>query len=191
MITVQYFNGGTMRIRSCAVAVSAAFLAAVLTSCSSGAAQPSAASAPSSPPVAVSGSSPAPPSAKAAPASQPTASAVVFPTTPAAPGTPVQQVRDAFAELQATYSDSGCADPGNCGYFVNRLLENLDDLDASMKASSEGPGHFEQPLAWISQMQTSLAGDFSLSTLEKHQSLLTGTRDKINTWMQAHPEDYR
>ncbi|QMU70216.1 hypothetical protein [Streptacidiphilus sp. P02-A3a] len=186
-----------MRIRPSAIALSAAFLAALLTSCSSAAVRTSAASAPARPPVAASGSAAASPSTTAAqsttaaPAAQSTATAVVFPTTPAAPGTPVQQVRDAFAELQATYTDAGCADPGNCGYFVNRLLENLDDLYASMKASPEGPGHFEQPLAWIGRMRTSLGGDLSLANVEKHQSLLRGTRDQINTWMQAHPQDYR
>ncbi|MBC3840714.1 hypothetical protein GXW82_11870 [Streptacidiphilus sp. 4-A2] len=54
-----------------------------------------------------------------------------------------------------------------------------------------GPGHFKQPLAWVGQMQTSLAGDFSVANLEKHQTLLKDTRDQINGWMQGHPGDYR
>src|SRR5512147_2696175 len=57
-----------------------------------------------------------------------------YPTTPAAPGAAVPQVRDAFAVLQATYNDS-CGNPGNCQYFLNRLLTNLDDLENSMKTS--------------------------------------------------------
>jgi hypothetical protein len=113
-----------------------------------------------------------------------------YPTTEAAPGAAVPQVRDTFSVLQATYDDS-CDTPGNCSYFLNRLLQNLDDLDLSMKADPEGPKHFAQPLAWIAQMQSALGADFSFANLQKHQSLLVDTRDKINTWMQSHPEDYR
>jgi hypothetical protein len=121
----------------------------------------------------------------------PSASAsVAYPTTEAAPGAAVPQVRDAFAVLQATYNDS-CGTPGNCAYFLNRLLQDLDDLDNSMKASPEGAAHFSAPLTWIGQMQTELRGDFSFTNLDKHQSLLVATRGKVNTWMQAHPEDYR
>jgi hypothetical protein len=113
-----------------------------------------------------------------------------YPTTPAAPGAAVPQVRDAFAVLQATYNDS-CGTPGNCQYFLNRLLTNLDDLGNSMKASPKGTAHFGRPLAWIGQMRTALGGDFTFDNLHKHQSLLVATRDKINTWMQSHPDDYR
>jgi hypothetical protein len=113
-----------------------------------------------------------------------------YPTTPAAPGAAVPQVRDAFAVLQATYNDS-CGTPGNCQYFLNRLLTNLDDLGNSMKASPKGTAHFGQPLAWIGQMQTTLGDDFTFDNLHKNQSLLVATRDKINTWMQSHPDDYR
>ncbi|MGW2649722.1 hypothetical protein ACWC2T_33620 [Streptomyces sp. NPDC001393] len=113
-----------------------------------------------------------------------------YPTTAAAPGAAVPQVRDAFAVLQATYNDS-CGTPGNCQYFLNRLLNNLDDLGNSMTASPKGTAHFGQPLAWIGQMQTTLGGDFTFDNLHKHQSRLVATRDKINTWMQSHPDDYR
>jgi hypothetical protein len=109
---------------------------------------------------------------------------------PAAPGAAVPQVRDAFAVLQATYNDS-CGTPANCQYFLNRLLTNLDDLGNSMKASPKGTAHFGRPLAWIGQMRTALGGDFTFDNLHKHQSLLVATRDKINTWMQSHPDDYR
>ncbi|GAX51756.1 hypothetical protein SO3561_03263 [Streptomyces olivochromogenes] len=119
-----------------------------------------------------------------------TAASNGYPTTPAAPGAAVPQVRDAFAVLQATYNDS-CGTPGNCQYFLNRLLTNLDDLGNSMKASPKGTAHFRQPLAWIGQMQTALDGDFTFDNLHKHQSLLVTTRDKINTWMQSYPDDYR
>ncbi|WP_055587805.1 hypothetical protein [Peterkaempfera griseoplana] len=100
------------------------------------------------------------------------------------------EVRDAFAVLQATYNDN-CGTPGNCEYFLDRLLQNLDDLDNAMKASPKGKSHFAKPLAWIAQMRTTLGGDISFPSLKKQQSLLTGTRDRINTWMQSHPEDYR
>lgn len=100
------------------------------------------------------------------------------------------EVRDAFAVLQATYNDN-CGTPGNCDYFLDRLLRNLDDLNNAMKARPDGKSHFAKPITWITHMQTALGGDFSYTHLKKHQSLLTGTRDKINTWMQSHPEDYR
>jgi hypothetical protein len=119
-----------------------------------------------------------------------TATSTGYPTTPAAPGAAVPQVRDAFAVLQATYNDS-CGTPGNCQYFLNRLLTNLDDLGNSMKVSPKGTAHFRQPLAWIEQMQNALGGDFTFDNLHKHQKLLVTTRDKINTWMQSYPDDYR
>ncbi|MEY9846639.1 hypothetical protein ABH940_003726 [Streptacidiphilus sp. BW17] len=103
----------------------------------------------------------------------------------------VQQVRDAFAELQATYTDSGCATPGNCPYFLNRVLTNLDDLDNAMKASSEGQPHFRLPLGWIAQTQAAFHDDVSFDNLDKHQKLLLSTRDRINSWIQAYPQDYR
>ena len=100
------------------------------------------------------------------------------------------EVRDAFAVLQATYND-GCTTPGNCEYFLTRVLTNLDDLYNSMKASPKGSSHFAGPLTWIRAMQGTLAGDFSFPNLKRHQKLLLGTRDKVNTWMQSHPDDYR
>jgi ABC-type transport system substrate-binding protein len=153
-------------------------LVAALAACSSGTSQPSAAA-----------------TAPSTPATSATASASPSTTDSATPEVrevPVAKVRDSFAVLQATYTDPGCAaSEGNCEYFLKRVLDNLNALDASMKASSEGPAHFKQPLAWINQMRTTLAGDSSFPNLKSHQALLTGTRDKINTWMQSHPEDYR
>ncbi|MFF3830251.1 hypothetical protein ACFYXX_05780 [Streptomyces sp. NPDC002458] len=100
-------------------------------------------------------------------------------------------VRDAFAGLQATYQD-GCA-PGdsNCAYFLGRVDDELNRLDKAMKADKKGPGHFKEPVAWIGTLRTTLAGDDSTPNLEKHRKQLIGTRDRINTWMQDHPEDYR
>lgn len=106
---------------------------------------------------------------------------------PAAP----QLVRDAFAGLQATYQD-GCAPGGaNCAYFLGRVNDELDRLDRSMKADKKGPGHFEEPIAWVGSLRTALDGDDSTPNLEKHRSELLGTRDRINAWMQGHPDDYR
>ncbi|MBP0458339.1 hypothetical protein [Streptomyces montanisoli] len=113
-----------------------------------------------------------------------------YPTTERAPGALVPAVRDSFAVLQATYND-GCTTPGNCEYFLNRLVSNLDDLYDSMKASPEGDGHFAAPIARIRAMQQAFKGDFSFPNLKQHKQLLTTTRDKVNTWMQGHPEDYR
>jgi hypothetical protein len=60
-----------------------------------------------------------------------------------------------------------------------------------MKADGQGPDHFAEPIAWIGTLRTTLDGDVSTPNLEKHRTELTGTRDRINTWMQDHPEDYR
>ncbi|MET8136148.1 hypothetical protein [Streptomyces sp. NPDC005251] len=122
--------------------------------------------------------------APAAAADEPTAPSTAEPT----PG--VEKVRDVFARLQATYND-GCTTPGNCEYFLGRVLDELSSLDESMKADPQGPGHFKEPLAWIAKLRAELGGDRSFENLKKHQALLTGTRDRINTWMQGHPEDYR
>ncbi|MFJ6705764.1 MULTISPECIES: hypothetical protein [unclassified Streptomyces] len=125
-----------------------------------------------------------------------TASAAAAEGTPApstaqpAPGAGVEKVRDVFAQLQATYND-GCTTPGNCEYFLGRVFDNLSALDKAMEADPQGPGHFKEPRAWIAQLRTRLGGDKSFENLKKHQDLLTGTRDKINAWMQNHPEDYR
>ncbi|MEU0601145.1 hypothetical protein ABZ484_23325 [Streptomyces sp. NPDC006393] len=113
-----------------------------------------------------------------------------YPTSQGAPGAAVPEVRDAFAVLQATYND-GCTTPGNCEYFLTRVVTNLDDLYNSMKASPKGTGHFGPPLSRIKAMQEALAGDFSFPNLKRHQKLLLSTRDDVNTWMQSHPEDYR
>ncbi|MEU5654733.1 hypothetical protein ABZ802_03805 [Streptomyces sp. NPDC047737] len=100
-------------------------------------------------------------------------------------------VRDAFAGLQATYQD-GCTPGGaNCAYFLGRVNDELNRLDTSMKADKKGPGHFKEPIAWVGALRTTLDGDVSTPNLEKHRSELIGTRDRINTWMQGHPEDYR
>ncbi|MFD8733417.1 hypothetical protein ACFV06_00670 [Streptomyces sp. NPDC059618] len=114
------------------------------------------------------------------------------PPTPsiAAPSRAVEKVRDVFARLQATYND-GCTTPGNCAYFLGRVHDELDSLDEAMKADPQGPGHFKEPVAWIATLRSELGADDSFENLKKHQKLLTGTRDKINTWMQGHPEDYR
>ncbi|NUK10707.1 hypothetical protein HRW18_22525 [Streptomyces lunaelactis] len=103
--------------------------------------------------------------------------------------TPVEKVRDAFATLQATLGDT-CT-PGNCDYFLGRVNDELTGLDKAMKADPKGPGHFKQPLAWMSALQETLGDDTSTANLEKHRSELIGVRDKINTWMQDHPDDYR
>ncbi|MFC8762320.1 hypothetical protein ACFUAG_16575 [Streptomyces sp. NPDC057193] len=106
------------------------------------------------------------------------------------PATPsAERVRDAFAGLQATLDDS-CT-PGNCAYFLGRVHDELQRMDRAMKADPKGPGHFPEPIALIAKLNRELDGDRSFENLKKHQSLLVGTRDEINTWMQGHPDDYR
>ncbi|MGV9251731.1 hypothetical protein [Streptomyces sp. NPDC003697] len=126
--------------------------------------------------------------AASAPATEEPPAPGTVPPVPSVPAT--EKVRDAFARLQATYND-GCTTPGNCEYFLGRVLDELGSLDKAMKADPQGPAHFEQPLAWIAELRAELGGDRSFENLKKHRKLLTGTRDRINTWMQGHPEDYR
>ncbi|MEU8893472.1 hypothetical protein [Streptomyces sp. NPDC048442] len=99
-------------------------------------------------------------------------------------------VRDAFAGLQATLGES-CGTPGNCAYFLGRVYDELHRLDEAMKADPKGPGHFPEPIARIKELDAKLGGDRSFENLKKNQKLLLGTRDRINTWMQGHPDDYR
>ncbi|NEA52987.1 hypothetical protein G3I60_02030 [Streptomyces sp. SID13666] len=113
---------------------------------------------------------------------------------PADPGTAssepqAEKVRDAFAGLQATFQD-GCT-PGNCAYFLGRVNDELTRMEKAMKADPQGPGHFTAPLARTKELWDTLGTDRSYANLKKHQALLLATRDKINTWMQGHPEDYR
>ncbi|MFJ6831831.1 hypothetical protein [Streptomyces sp. NPDC091209] len=129
-------------------------------------------------------------SASAAEAPAAPSAAETTPDVTAEPTPGVEKVRDVFARLQATYND-GCTTPGNCEYFLGRVRDELGSLDESMRADPQGPGHFKEPLAWIAKLRAELGGDKSFANLEKHQALLTGTRDRINTWMQGHPEDYR
>lgn len=102
-----------------------------------------------------------------------------------------QEVRDAFAGLQATYQDGCAPGDGNCAYFLGRVNDELNGLDKSMRADGSGPNHFKEPVAWIGALRTTLAGDTSTDNLEKHREQLLGTRDRVNTWMQGHPDDYR
>ncbi|MFG3529272.1 hypothetical protein ACGF8B_21325 [Streptomyces sp. NPDC047917] len=102
-----------------------------------------------------------------------------------------EAVRDAFAGLQATLNDNCTPGSSNCAYFLGRVHDELVRLDKAMKADGKGPGHFKEPIAGIAALRKTLNGDLSTDNLEKHRSELIGTRDRINTWMQGHPEDYR
>ncbi|MEU9251838.1 hypothetical protein AB0D66_08340 [Streptomyces sp. NPDC048270] len=165
-----------------ATAVLAVALAAFAVSCGADpAAAPAGAAAPSSSaPAAASGSASAP-----APASSPRPSSSV----PADASVPPEKVRDAFAGLQATLDDT-CT-PAQCSYFLNRVYDELHRMDRAMKADPKGPGHFPEPIALIAKLDAELGGDRSFENLKEHQKSLIGTRDKINTWMQGHPDDYR
>ncbi|MFF9982578.1 hypothetical protein [Streptomyces erythrochromogenes] len=164
-------------------AVAAVFLAGFAVSCDAEPATPGA--APSASSAAASASS-APGSSAPTPAAPPASGG---PGASALPGSPPEKVRDAFAGLQATLDDS-CT-PSGCAYFLGRVHEELHGLDAAMKADPKGPGHFPEPIALIAKLDAELGGDRSFKNLKEHQTLLIGTRDKINTWMQGHPDDYR
>ncbi|MEV8037757.1 hypothetical protein [Streptomyces sp. NPDC086182] len=159
-------------------------LASLLLSCSGSPGTASSEAAPSGRDVRKTASASAAEESPAPSAAEPT------PEVTAEPTPAVEKVRDVFAGLQATYND-GCTTPGNCEYFLGRVHDELGSLDKSMKADPQGPGHFKEPLAWIANLRAELGGDNSFENLKKHQALLTGTRDRINTWMQGHPEDYR
>ncbi|MET8404957.1 hypothetical protein [Streptomyces sp900116325] len=107
------------------------------------------------------------------------------------PATTPPQVRDAFATLQATLDDTCTPGAGDCAYVLGRVHDELAGLEASMTAHPKDPGHFKEPVAWMATLDRTLKGDTSTENLEKHRSELFGTRDRINTWMQGHPEDYR
>ncbi|MDN3265750.1 hypothetical protein QWJ26_39315 [Streptomyces sp. CSDS2] len=114
------------------------------------------------------------------------------PAAPAAAASPGPElVRDAFAGLQATLDDTCTPGAGDCAYFLGRVHEELMGLDAAMKADPKGPGHFPEPLAWIKDLRTALGDDTSTENLEAHRTELIGVRDRINGWMQGHPDDYR
>lgn len=108
---------------------------------------------------------------------------------PAPSELPPELVRDAFAGLQATLNDS-CT-PGNCAYFLGRVYDELHGMDRAMQHDPKGPGHFSEPIALIAKLDRQLGDDHAFDNLKKHQTVLIGTRDKINVWMQGHPDDYR
>ncbi|WP_030855708.1 hypothetical protein [Streptomyces sp. NRRL F-4474] len=177
------------RVRGAAVA--AVFLAGFAVSCDAelGAsdAPPAASSAAAAASAAATPSvSSVPGSAAPSPAAPPASGG---PGASALPGTPPEKVRDAFAGLQATLN--GACTPSECAYFLGRVYDELHALDAAMKADPKGPGHFPEPIALIAKLDAELGGDRSFNNLKAHQTLLIGTRDKINTWMQGHPDDYR
>ncbi|MGW6855142.1 hypothetical protein [Streptomyces xanthophaeus] len=123
------------------------------------------------------------------PGSTPSAAGSPTASQPDPENLPPEKVRDSFAGLQATLDDA-CT-PGNCAYFLGRVYDELHRLDRSMKADPKGPGHFPEPIALIAKLDKELGGDRTFENLKKHQTSLIGTRDKINTWMQGHPDDYR
>ncbi|MGW8884343.1 hypothetical protein [Streptomyces sp. NPDC055749] len=100
-------------------------------------------------------------------------------------------VRDAFAGVQATLNETCTPGAGDCAYFLGRVNTELQELDEAMRADAKGPGHFKEPLAWTGTLWKTLDGDTSTENLETHRNELLDTRDRINTWMQGHPDDYR
>ncbi|WP_424217293.1 hypothetical protein ACN20G_35000 (plasmid) [Streptomyces sp. BI20] len=105
-------------------------------------------------------------------------------------GTPgPEKVRDAFAGLQATL-DGSCT-PAECDWWISRVDREMRELGEAMRADPKGPGHFPEPLRWIKELDRTLGGDHSARNLRAHEKQLIRTRDRINTWMQDHPDDYR
>jgi hypothetical protein len=113
-------------------------------------------------------------------------------SAPAAGDTPPpEKVRDAFAGLQATLQDGCTTTEEQCAYFLGRVYDELEGLDRAMKADPKGPGHFPEPIEWITGLRGTIGPDRSYPNLKAHKDELVGTRDRINTWMQDHPDDYR
>ncbi|MEU6486089.1 hypothetical protein [Streptomyces sp. NPDC046887] len=166
--------------RMARTAVAAAALAVALTACSGDAEPTGDRTAPSSPSAEASAES-----AENAASGEPTADA----SADASPGP--EKVRDSFAGLQATLDGTCTPGAGDCAYFLGRVHEELTGLDASMRADPQGPGHFKEPIGWIAALEKKLGGDTSTENLETHRTALIGTRDRVNTWMQDHPHDYR
>ncbi|BAU87634.1 hypothetical protein SLA_6768 [Streptomyces laurentii] len=69
-----------------------------------------------------------------------------------------------------------------------------------MRNDPKGPGHFTEPLGWIDTLQETMgeqkpapagATRKPSPAFRTYKKELVDTRDRINTWMQGHPEDYR
>ncbi|MFE4588278.1 hypothetical protein [Streptomyces laurentii] len=116
----------------------------------------------------------------------------------AAAGAPTpapSKVRDAFAGLQTTLF--GCAD---CDETLARIHLELGRLEDAMRNDPKGPGHFTEPLGWIDTLQETMgeqkptpsSGTQTPSpAFRTYKKELVDTRDRVNTWMQGHPDDYR
>lgn len=185
----QSYEGGLMSIRTgCRAAVMSAVVAAFLVSCSV-----SSGGGPGSdvPEISAAKAAKAAESAESAEAkgSEPTAEPDDGSLESLSPG-PVT-VADRFSELQATLGETCTPGAGDCAYFLGRVATELRELEAAMRADAKGPGHFKEPLVWTGALWKTLGGDDSTANLEKHRDELVGTRDRINTWMQGHPDDYR
>ncbi|MET9607799.1 hypothetical protein ABZZ17_22465 [Streptomyces sp. NPDC006512] len=185
--------------RTAAATLMTLTLAAFTVSCGGGddpkASAPAPASASASPSAAASPTASPTPSASVAGSGGSTVAPDASPSfsagspSPRGSEEPVSLVRDAFAGLQATLNDS-CT-PGNCSYFLGRVYDELHRMDRAMKADAKGPGHFPEPISLIAKLDKQLGGDRSFENLKKNQKTLIDTRDKINVWMQGHPDDYR
>ncbi|WP_199548723.1 hypothetical protein [Streptomyces sp. N35] len=164
----------------------AALLGAALAGCSTGG--DDRAGGPSGQPT----SSAAAASAAEPPAAEPPAAESEGPGGPEGPMAPGPgKVRGALAGLPAPLDDTCTPGAGDCAYFLGRVHEELTGLEAAMRNDPKGPGHFPEPLAWIAGLNKTLDGDLSTENLEARMKDLTGVRDRINTWMQDHPDDYR
>ncbi|MFI6942983.1 hypothetical protein ACIBI4_27280 [Streptomyces sp. NPDC050418] len=133
------------------------------------------------------------PVASVAPAAAGEEPGVVQPEEPEseAPSPGPEKVRDAFAGLQATLDDTCTPGAGNCAYYLGRVHDELLRVERAMRHDPKGAGHFSEPLAWIKSLRATLGGDTSTGNLEAHMDELTDVRDRINVWMQDHPDDYR
>ncbi|MEU8542029.1 hypothetical protein AB0C52_18910 [Streptomyces sp. NPDC048717] len=131
-----------------------------------------------------------PDTARSAPAAEKTAGKETAAAETAADATQEftgPRVRDAFAGLQTTLV-APCAD---CGDNLDRVHLELGNLDRAMRKDPQGSSHFAEPLELIGKLNETLGQDTSTENLRTHQKELFDTRDRINTWMQGHPEDYR
>jgi hypothetical protein len=98
-----------------------------------------------------------------------------------APGAATAQAPTATAE----------ADPGAGAASGQAAAVAPSPGPEAMRADPKGPEHFAGALVSLDELDRLLGDDASADHLRAHQEELFGTRDRVNLWMQDHPDDYR
>ncbi|GAA0378011.1 hypothetical protein GCM10010319_65690 [Streptomyces blastmyceticus] len=104
------------------------------------------------------------------------------------PSAGAMKVRDAWARVQAQ-SVGGCT-PSHCAEYLTDTLGAVDAFLLAMKASPNGAGHFNEPIALIEDLQKRIP-QRSAPQLEKDRPLIESTVSRLQAFMSRHPDDYR